>query len=219
MARANKYTSINFNHIYDKDLSNNNTNPTKHRTSSASSLYSAVSSPNGFNNATTRTHGRMLVLTRPTSKPITTPPLSPSPQAPSTQLPQQKVPDQPRSEPDSISLRPLGRTGSGSGISAPVLGQTKEKEEGAVVGSSKPNRFVPPHLRPGFVGKEERPGPEVFRAREPSQRQQGNFGTPGGNNENGRPKSGGYERMRVGESTLGLASRPRSSGNRPNSSG
>ncbi|XP_038684974.1 translation initiation factor IF-2-like [Tripterygium wilfordii] len=218
MARANKYTSINFNHIHEKSTSNNNTNPTKHQTSSASSFYSAVSSPNGLSNATTRTHGRMLVLTRPTSKPITTPPPSPSPRAPS---PQQKVQVQPRSEPESISLRPLGRIGAGSGISVPVLGQEKEKEKevGAVVGSPKPNRFVPPHLRPGFVGKEERPGPEVFRAREPSQRQQGNFGSPGRNNENGRPTSGGHERMRVGESDLGLASRPRSSGNRPSSSG
>ena len=75
--------------------------------------------------------------------------------------------------------------------------------------SPKTDRFVPPHLRPGFVGREERPGPEVFQGREQGQK---HFGSPGRYGEDGRPKSGGYEKIRRGgESDL---DRPRSSGNR-----
>lgn len=86
---------------------------------------------------------------------------------------------------------------------------------------------MPPHLRPGFVGREEKLGPEVqkqtgFRPREFGNRQ-GQYGSPGRYGEDGRPKSGGgYERMRRdggGESDLVEVSRPSSGGNRPNSSG
>lgn len=236
MARANKYSSVNFNHVYDKNLTNNGTpntanNTTKQPSSSSSSaLYSAISSPNTYKNhlSSSRSHGRMLVLTRPSPKPVssvaTQPTVSPSPQIPSTQQPQVPNSDQARSEPetDQISLRPLGRTGAAPCVSSPVLVPEREKEVAPLVGSPKPDKFVPPHLRPGFAGREERPGPEVFRGKEAIQRphppqQQDYFVSAG---EYGRPKSGGYERMkRGGESDLGLMNRPRSSGNRPNSSG
>nr|XP_015881281.1 uncharacterized protein LOC107417199 isoform X1 [Ziziphus jujuba var. spinosa] len=227
MAKTNRYTTINFNHIYDKNLPNNSnpnnaSNPIKTSSSSSSSLaslsYSAISAPNN------KPHGRMLVLTRPTHKPISIPPpLSPQPQSQSSHQPQQnKVPDQDRSEQgsDTISLRPLGRTGVGSPILSSALGQEKEKhkEHSLLVVSAKTDKFVPPHLRPGFVGREERPGPEVIRTREAGQK---HIVSPGRYDDLDRPKSGGgYERMkRAGESDLGIAGRPRSSGNRPSSSG
>nr|TKR58184.1 proteophosphoglycan-related family protein [Populus alba] len=183
MARANKYASVNFNHVYDKNISNSssssntNNNPSKHP--SSTSFYSTISSPNSPNNiyksnlpsSSTRTHGRMLVLTRPTPKPISTiqtTPLTPSPKTPPIHPAQVQIPVQTGAEPeqDSISLRPLGRTGVGSIVSSPVRGQEKQKEVGASLGSPKPDKFVPPHLRSGFVGREERPGPEVFRGKE-----------------------------------------------------
>ncbi|CAK7322554.1 unnamed protein product [Dovyalis caffra] len=238
MARANKYASINFNHVYDKNIGNStssnntNNNPSKHQ--SSTSFYSTISSPNSPNNlyknhlpsSSARTHGRMLVLTRPTPRPISTiqtPPLTPSPKTPPIHQAQVQIPVQTGSEPESdrISLRPLGRTGSGSIGSSPLLGQEKQKEVGAILGSPKPDKFVPPHLRPGFVGREERPGPEVFRGKEVGQRhqQQGYFGSPVRFGEDGRPKSGGYERMRGDESNLGFVNKPTSSGSRPSSSG
>ncbi|PNX79215.1 hypothetical protein L195_g020151 [Trifolium pratense] len=194
MAKNNKYASINFNHIYDKSITttntNNNTNnkasknPSISSSSSFSSAsYSAVSAPNK--------HGRILVLTRPTPKPISQPKPNPDP-------PIQQVPDRPRSEPgsDSISLRPLGKTGTGSALlPSPVVNGEKQKE----LGSPKTDKFVPPHLRPGFVPREERVGPELGRFR-----------------ENLRPKSGGgggHERnRRVGGSDPGFGNRPNSSG-------
>uniref|UniRef100_A0A6N2LTK6 Uncharacterized protein n=1 Tax=Salix viminalis TaxID=40686 RepID=A0A6N2LTK6_SALVM len=199
MARTNKYASVNFNHVFDKNISNStsshstNSHPSQHR--SATSFYSTISSPNSPNNlfkthlpsSSTRTHGRMLA----------------------------------EPESDRISLRPLGRTGAGSIASSPVLGQEKQKEVGASVGSPKSDKFVPPHLRPGFIGREERPGPEVFRGKEVGQRQQQQFfGSPDRVGVEGRPKSGGYEMMRRGDgSNLGFVNRPISSGNRPGSSG
>ena len=194
MAKTNKYTSINFNHIYEKTLSTNsnpNTKPIKNPSSSSSPSYSAISSP--------KTHGRMLVLTRTTPKPVTTPPPQGS----------QLILDQARPEPglDQISLRSLGRTGVGSPVLSPVPSLEREKEAvPGVVTSPKPDKFVPPHLRPGFAGREERPGPDVGRARESGLN---NFGPPGRYLDDGRPKSGG-------ESDMGMASRPRSSGSRPN---
>lgn len=217
MAKTNKYTSINFNHIYDKNLSSNSTSnssnpklktPSSSSSSSTSFSYSAISSakPHG---------GRMLVLTRPTPKPISVPQPQlqpqPKPQAPPLDPVQSEQPGS-----DAISLRPLGRTGGGGG--SPVLSQEREKETPVPVVAPKPDKFVPPHLRPGFVGREERPRPEVSRAREMGQR---HFGSPGRYGEEGRPKSGGgHEMMRRGgdQSDLGLMNRPGSSGNRPSSS-
>ncbi|XP_023531071.1 uncharacterized protein LOC111793433 [Cucurbita pepo subsp. pepo] len=217
MAKTNKYTSINFNHIYDKNLSSNSktgTNPSKNP-SSSSSLAS-------------KSHGRMLVLTRPTPKPITLPPvLPPQPQSRPSSADHRELPDRPRSQSgsgsDSISLRPLGRTGTGAIAPSPIPSLEKEKEipPPPAVALHKPEKFVPPHLRAGFVGKEERPVNVGIRPREVNQRQYGNYGSPNRYAEDGRPKSGGgYERMRgAGEARLGtVVNRPRSSGNRPSSS-
>ncbi|WCJ30894.1 proteophosphoglycan-related [Euphorbia peplus] len=221
MARTNKYSSINFNHIYEK--SSNSPNPqSKHPSSSSSSssssspgLYSVISSPNGYKNqfSPSGSPGRMLVLTRPSPKPVAPPPTTISSSPKNTQL----IPSHNSPESDPISLRPGG---GGS-----------PKEIGGLVGSPKTNKFVPPHLRPGFSGREERPGPEVFRGKELNHRQlqsppphqqqaQGGFGSPGFYGEDGRPKSGGYDRRgRGGYPDPSLVNRPRSSGNRPNSSG
>ncbi|TXG70666.1 hypothetical protein EZV62_005601 [Acer yangbiense] len=118
--------------------------------------------------------------------------------------------------PDQISLRPLGHTGISPEHFSPIPGQERDKEVVAIVGSPKTGKFVPPHLRPGFAGREEKPVPEVSWSRESGQKY---FGSPSRYGEDGRPKSGGYERMgRGGESDLGLMNRPRSSGNRPSSS-
>lgn len=229
MAKTNKYTSINFNHIYDKNLSSNsktgnnpssNKNPSSSSSSSfATATYSSISSPN-------KSHGRMLVLTRPTPKPITSPQvLSPQPQSRPSSADHRPVPDQPRpqSDSDSISLRPLGRTGTGAIAPSPITGLEKNREiTPPVVTLHKPEKFVPPHLRAGFVGKEERPVNVGIRSREGNQRQYGNYGSSSRYGEDGRPKSGGgYERMKgVGEADLGaMVNRPRSSGNRPSSSG
>ncbi|GLT86828.1 hypothetical protein SLE2022_049420 [Rubroshorea leprosula] len=224
MARTNnnKFTPINFNHILEKNVTaapssskaKLSQNPHQHPSASFSS-YSSISSP--------KTHGRMLVLTRPTPKPLNvTPPLSPrkQQQQQTQQVQHREVPDQAPegSASDQISLRPLGRTGSGLTVPATVPNQEREKEIGSVAGSPKPDKFVPPHLRPGFVGREERPGPEVYRGRESAQR---HFGSPDRHVEDGRPKSGGHERIRRGgEADLGLMmGRPRTSGSRPSSSG
>ncbi|PKI56646.1 hypothetical protein CRG98_022958 [Punica granatum] len=231
MARTNKYTSINFNDIYEKQLSSSaiksgSSRPsTAPSSSSSSSPYASLSSHNAAasNYKSHLTQGRMLVLSRPAPKPIAVAP------PPSSPLP---VPDQPRDEPDAdpISLRPLGRTGAGSPLPCPVPVLERDKEVVSSLTSPKPDKFVPPHLRPGFTGREERP--EVpkqaaprGREREPvhrqQQQQQGPYGSPSpgryGEDQMGRPKSGGYDRMmRDGESDL---SRGSSFGTRPSSRG
>ncbi|XP_010427177.1 PREDICTED: extensin-like [Camelina sativa] len=202
-ARANnKYTSINFNHILHKDPPSS---------SSSSSPYSSNSSPASYSSVA-RSNGRMLVLTKPSPKPlrspspvtttITTPSLSPSP----------KISDQAVSDPDpnQISLRPLGHTGPGSSLSFPVRTPEKVQDVPAPAPmtsmSSKPNKFVPPHLRPGFVRKDEKPRLDSNPNLNQEQPRQGYFGY----GQIGRPKSGGYERIRTD---------PRSTGNRPGTSG
>ncbi|KAA8524306.1 hypothetical protein F0562_010729 [Nyssa sinensis] len=220
MARTNKYASLNFNDIYEKK----NINPNNKRPSSSSSLPSASSSLTNSSKtiiSNSRIHGNMLVLSRPSPKSIPQPSafLSPPP------LPQPPaIPDQTRFESDSISLRPLGRTGSGPSIS--LIPSTSPKPDKELPPSPKLDRFVPPHLRPGFVGREERLVPEFqkqpgVRSREFGVHGQGHFGSPNRHGEDGRPKSGGgYERMRmVGDSDLMEMNRPASSGSRPSSSG
>ncbi|KAL5151760.1 hypothetical protein HKD37_13G038061 [Glycine soja] len=191
MAKNNKYASINFNHIYEKT---NKNNPSPSSSSYSSVSYSAVSAPN-------KPHGRILVLTRPTPKPVTPPTPQPQPPPPS---PIQH--NHPRSEPgsDAISLRPLGRTGTGSPLSSVVPVVSSPDKDLPLLSPQPPktNKFVPPHLRPGFVPREEAPppGPEL--------------------RPNGRPKSGGGQfRMRRGgpggvsdSGLLGRGSRPSSSG-------
>ncbi|XP_030515665.2 alpha carbonic anhydrase 8 isoform X2 [Rhodamnia argentea] len=223
MARSNKYSSINFNDIYEKKISSSST-PTKNQSSKPpppSSSYSSATSPhNALTNGPYKAHltqGRMLVLTRPTPtptpapKPITAPP---PPQPTPSPLPAQNC-SEPEPEPDPISLRPLGRTGTGSALPCRVPVLDRDKEALFAVTSPKPDKFVPPHLRPGFAGKEERPAPGVRG--EPVPRQQGYYGSPGRYAEDGRPKSGGYEGMKGG----GQADLNRTSsfGNRPSSSG
>ncbi|KAK6158052.1 hypothetical protein DH2020_005366 [Rehmannia glutinosa] len=95
---------------------------------------------------------------------------------------------------------------------------------------SKSDRFVPPHLRPGFVGREEKPGSELVKAGQGSIKvkpelrvhRPGQFQGPGHNGLetiDGRPKSGGgHEPMRRGRELADL-NRPGSSGTRPSSSG
>ncbi|MED6108626.1 hypothetical protein PIB30_025934 [Stylosanthes scabra] len=221
MAKNNKFTSINFNHIYDKTSSNHQTpktaSPSSLSSPSFSASYSSVSAPN-------KPHGRILVLTRPTPKPVTPPAPSPSKQPPPT--PTQPVPDQPRSQPDSdaISLRPQGRTGSGPVLSSPTLkDRPVHVDSPPPLISPKPDKFVPPHLRPGYVPRVEEapPGPELGRGRDLGYRRGAHAGSAGKFGEDGRPKSGGYERIRrAGGSDVGPMGRPRSSGgSRPSSSG
>ncbi|KAF7141839.1 hypothetical protein RHSIM_Rhsim06G0135700 [Rhododendron simsii] len=96
----------------------------------------------------------MLVLTRPAPKPV------PQPSPPST--PPQPQLQQSPTTPDPISLRPLGRTGSGSTLIPSPLTLPKPDREYSPSPSPSPKsgRFVPPHLRPGFAGREEKPGPQ-----------------------------------------------------------
>ncbi|PIA35071.1 hypothetical protein AQUCO_03600021v1 [Aquilegia coerulea] len=224
MARTNKYTSINFNDIFEKKSNN--------KTSSSSSSSSTSSSSV---NKTTRNHGGMLVLTRPTPKPL--PQLQPQTKQPLLQSSaasidhkQSRSEPEPEPESDLISLRPLGRTGSSSLTSpspppsssstttctSPPLITLLPPQEPVI--SLKPQPFVPPHLRPGFVRKEEK----VFGQRNQGLRSRDiGYGQLQNDGQNGLPKSGGgYERIqRGGESDLEVMNRPSSSGNRPNSSG
>lgn len=83
---------------------------------------------------------------------------------------------------------------------------------------------MPPHLRPGFAGREEKlPVPEVVKGGLGSGRGKGQFGAPNHYGEERRPKSGGgYERMRrIGAEpeAMNFTIRPGSSGARPSSSG
>ncbi|CAL0322587.1 unnamed protein product [Lupinus luteus] len=216
---AKKYTSINFNHIYDKTGTNHNTNSNTtnnnntSRNPSLSSSSSSFSSPSYSAVSSQNKHGKILVLTRPTPKPVTAHIHTPSPSPAQTQ----QVTDRTRFEPgpDAISLRPLGRTGTPTGSLIPTHVVNNEKDKDLPLISPKPDKFVPPHLRPGYVRREEGPGPEMVRPR-----RQGFVGSPVRYGEGGRPKSGGHDRMmRGGGSDIGILGRPGSSGSRPNSSG
>ncbi|ESW21790.1 hypothetical protein PHAVU_005G099400 [Phaseolus vulgaris] len=194
MAKNNKYASINFNHIYEKTTTTNphNRNPSHSASPSSSSYsaasYSSVSAPN-------KAHGRILVLTRHAPKPVTPP--TPQPQHQPPPNPIHQTQDRSEPPPDAISLRPLGRTGTASPLSSlPVINHDNKDLPSP---QPKTNKFVPPHLRPGFVPREETPpGPGSLRP-------------------NGRPKSGGggQERLRRGGPDAGIMGH----GSRPSSSG
>ncbi|KAG2324999.1 hypothetical protein Bca4012_039490 [Brassica carinata] len=199
MARPNnKNTPLNYNHILQKDPS-----------SSSPASYSSVA----------RSNGRMLVLTKPSPKPLKSyaaapPPISPAP----------RTPDQANSDPDpnQISLRPLGHTGPASSLSFPSRTQESDRNVSSPALTSvspKPDRFVPPHLRPGFVRKDEKPvlasSSSILGLPHQEQHQHQRQGYSG-YGHTGRPKSGGYERIRSDPEYLG---RPSSSGNRPGTSG
>ncbi|KAH0865016.1 LOW QUALITY PROTEIN: hypothetical protein HID58_082227, partial [Brassica napus] len=144
----NKY---NYSHILQRDPS------------SSPASYSSVA----------RSNGRMLILTKPSPKPLksssaatatTPPPPSPAPT---------KTPDQTISDPDpnQISLRPLGHTGPASSLSFPARTSESEKHvapPAPMSVSPKPHKFVPPHLRPGFVRKDEKPGLDSSRVMDPN---------------------------------------------------
>ncbi|XP_058100615.1 uncharacterized protein LOC131245289 [Magnolia sinica] len=210
MARSNKYASINFNEIYGpkKPSSSHSTHP--HQSSQNTPLPAA------------RTHGRMLVLTRPSNPQPQPPPTTPPPPSPPP-----KPADLTRPESDSISLRPLGCTDSSSSSSNIPI---KEEKQSPSLTFPKPEPFVPPHLRPGFVGREERlvqdgqKEKQGFRPRDRShpfvQGQHVREHSPPrrGGAEDGRPRSGGYEGMQRGGSDL-ERNRPSSGGNRPSFSG
>ncbi|KAI3465789.1 hypothetical protein Pfo_022453 [Paulownia fortunei] len=219
MARSNKYTSLNFNGIFEKKLNINN------QPASNNSSVKSFASQSKTVLSNSRIHGHMLVLSRPAPKPISIP-QKPENKDKGSSVSSTSPPDQAQavSEPDSISLRPQGRTGSG-----PVLNSSPLPSPVSPL-SSKSDRFVPPHLRPGFVGREEKPGPESvkggpssfkakpeFRAHRPGQVQgPWHYGLE---TIDGRPKSGGgYEPIRRGRELADL-NRPGSSGTRPSSSG
>ncbi|KAL4586415.1 hypothetical protein LXL04_011051 [Taraxacum kok-saghyz] len=173
MARTNKYASFNFNDIYDKKITSTNNH---HRASSSSSSISSTNPTNKTALSNSRIHGNMLVLSRPSPKPIV-PPRQPSPPAP----PATQPPDQTPIKSDSISLRPLGRTGSGQPLPSPIFPPVQVKDSPL---SPKTNKFVPPHLRPGFHGREEKPESQIPNIR------QSPLKSPIYREEEGRPKSG-----------------------------
>lgn len=214
MARTNKYASFNFNDIYDKRITTTNNH---HRSASSSS---SISSTNPSTNKTalsnSRIHGNMLVLSRPSPKPIASP-RQPSPPPPPTTQPS----DQPPFKSDSISLRPLGRTGLGQPLPSSIFPPVQSKDSPI---SPRTNKFVPPHLRPGFHGREEKPESQIQKQSGfcPPNIRQIPLKSPINRGEEGRPKSGGgYERVRGGfEVNSAAMNRPRSSGSaRPYSSG
>ncbi|KAJ0255352.1 hypothetical protein HA466_0101150 [Hirschfeldia incana] len=204
MARPNnKNTPLNYNHILQKDPS------------SSPASYSSVA----------RSNGRMLVLTKPSPKPLKSYASSSTTTTATAPPPAPRTPDQANSDPDpnQISLRPLGHTGGpASSLSFPSRTQESDKDVSSPALTSvspKPDRFVPPHLRPGFVRKDEKlvlaPSSSSSILGLPHQEQQRHQGYSG-YGHTGRPKSGGYERIRSDPEYLG---RPRSSGNRPGTSG
>ncbi|XP_051135140.1 uncharacterized protein LOC127254213 [Andrographis paniculata] len=215
MARSNKYTSINLNDVFEKKLNNNS-----NKQSTTTNNSSAKSFPNQSKTvlSNSRIHGHMLVLTRPTPKPISVP-QKPQDKSPSV-VPAASAPDQSKGgvpEPVSISLRPQGRTGSGPALASSPLPSPVSPLPPPPV---KSDRFVPPHLRPGFVGKEEKPGSDLgkggagsFKGK-PEVRPPHRSGPHHGLDPiERRPKSGG------GYEHLTDLNRPGSSGTRPSSSG
>ncbi|KAG2328989.1 hypothetical protein Bca4012_021392 [Brassica carinata] len=196
MARTNN--KYNYSHILQRDPS-----------SLSPASYSSVA----------RSNGRMLVLTKPSPKPLkssaatasaTTTPPPPAPKTPDQAI----IPDP---DPNQISLRPLGYTGPAPSVTFPA----RHSESVAAPPPSvlpKPDKFVPPHLRPGFVRKDQNPPLDSSdpSQRLPHQQHQNQQHPRQGYGQLGRPRSGGYDRVRSDPEYLG---RPRSSGKRPGTSG
>lgn len=215
MARSNKYASLNLNDIFERKL-NNKHNTTTSTNQGANNSSAAKSFPNQSKTvlANSRIHGHMLVLSRPTPKPIPIPQKGKGSSAPPPPTLDQA---QGSSDSGSISLRPQGRTGPGPALSSPPFPSPVSPLPAPV----KSDRFVPPHLRPGFVGKKEKPGPELVKGGP------GSFkGKPEVRGHRSgldpieiRPKSGGgYDPIRR-DRELGDLNRAGSLGIRPSSSG
>ncbi|KAJ8439691.1 hypothetical protein Cgig2_010188 [Carnegiea gigantea] len=241
-SRTNKFTSLNFNDIFDKQKNNSRNNITSALTSPSSKSQSLSSAKNSYSfSASTSHHGGMLVLSRPspssTHKPAPSSPLSPSPlnHLPSSPPPK-PASDLTHAPLDCISLHPKGKTGSPSS-SFPTLERAVRDPPSPASApplSPRSDKFVPPHLRPGFVARDQKPIPSEL------QRPDGEGDRPGSlrpgsahgyyassnrNREDGRPMSGRGGRKRVyggGDSDVVGLSRSRSvgyNGHRPNCSG
>ncbi|KAI4325137.1 hypothetical protein MLD38_030560 [Melastoma candidum] len=144
-SNSNKFSSINFNDIFDKKTT---TTPTT--SSPKPKTATPTSSTSSSYKSHLASHGRMLLLSRsPTS--------APSPPRPTQQPPLRPVRGQPDEDP--VSLCPVNPP------------PTPLPSSSLLPLPNKLDRFVPPHLRPGFLGKEERPEEALIR-----------------------PKSGGHDR-------------------------
>ncbi|BAU01933.1 hypothetical protein VIGAN_11130200 [Vigna angularis var. angularis] len=107
--------------------------------------YSSVSAP--------KAHGRILVLTRTTPKPVTPPTPQPQHHHQSPPNPIHQTQDQSELPPDTILLHPLGRTSTASSLSSlPVINHDNKDMPSS---PPKSDKFVSPHLWPGFVPREE----------------------------------------------------------------
>lgn len=214
MARTNKYTSLNFNDIYEKKIiTPNSTNSTA--STSSRSPSSSLSSHKSYSlSASSRlTHGGMLLLSRPSPKP------HPQPQSLASSPPSLKSFDS-----NSISLRPQGNTGGTPGF------QERDNNNKADHPSPKSNKFVPPHLRPGFVAREvtavvpefNKPKQATYR---PGSAHANYHGSPVRYAEDARPKSGGGYDRRMRQPGPSPCPGPgpgfvgRSGGSRPSTSG
>ncbi|XP_075503189.1 uncharacterized protein LOC142540724 [Primulina tabacum] len=223
MAKSNKYTSLNFNELFEKKLSNN-IKPTANSSFSSSNFAFANHSKNTVANS--KIHGHMLVLSRPSpAKPVSSNQSTENKEKGSlSATPPSEDRHRNYPEPDGIPPLPQGRTGSDTLPPTPSL-----------VSPVKSDKFIPPHLRPGFVRKEESIGSEFVKGsgsasfkvkseyggRSPGPIQ-GVGGTGSRSNryaEEVRPKSGGgYAQVRRGGEPTYL-NRSGPTENRPSSSG
>ncbi|KZV27250.1 hypothetical protein F511_04703 [Dorcoceras hygrometricum] len=224
MARSNKYTSVNFNEIFEKKL-NNNIKPTANGSFSSSTYAFANHSKNTVANS--KIHGHMLVLSRP-------PPTKPVSSNQNTEIKEKgsSLPatppsaDRPRASPEPERITPITQDQTGVVTLPPSP---------PLVSPVKSDKFIPPHLRPGFVRKEENFGSEFvvgsgsasFKAKSdyggsspgPAHGAGGSGSRSNRYGEEVRPKSGGgYAHVRRGGEPTYL-NRSGPSENRPSSSG
>ncbi|XP_010689773.2 uncharacterized protein LOC104903437 [Beta vulgaris subsp. vulgaris] len=227
MARTNKYTSLNFNDIYEKKIITPNSTTSTTSTSSRSPSSSLSSHKSYSLSASSRlTHGGMLLLSRPSPKPHPQPQPQPQPQSLASSPPSLKSFDS-----NSISLRPQGNTGGTPGFQERDNNNNNSKaDHPSPSPSPKSNKFVPPHLRPGFVAKEvtavvpdsNKPKQGTYR---PGSAHANYHGSPVRYAEDARPKSGGGYERRMRPPGPGPCPGPgpgfvgRSGGSRPSTSG